>query len=102
MLHSLAQGGECLGNMLLHGVGTDAQPVGCLLIGEMLKIAEAEYRAGGFLQLPRYLLRLLQQRSCSSYRVLISYRVASISASTLVCSTCWCLSQLRQAFLTDV
>ena len=47
--------------MLLHGVGTDAQPVGCLLIGEMLEIAEAEYRAGGFLQLPRYLLRLLQQ-----------------------------------------
>ena len=61
MLHSLAQDGECLGNMLLHGVGTDAQPVGCLLIGEMLEIAEAEYRAGGFLQLPRNLLRLLQQ-----------------------------------------
>ena len=61
MLHSLAQDSECLGNMLLHGVGTDAQPVGCLLIGEMLEIAEAENRAGGFLQLPRYLLRLLQQ-----------------------------------------
>lgn len=59
MLHSLAQDGECLGNMLLHGVGTDAQPVGCLLIGEMLEIAEAENRAGGFLQLPRYLLHLL-------------------------------------------
>ena len=90
MLHSLAQDGECLGNMLLHGVGTDAQPVGCLLIGEMLEIAEAENRAGG-----------CNRRSCSSYRVLISYRVASISVSTLVCSTCWCLSQLRQAFLTD-
>ena len=61
MLHSLAQDGKCLGNMLLNGVGTDAQPVGCLLIGEMLEIAEAENRAGGFLQFPRYLLRLLQQ-----------------------------------------
>ena len=88
MLHSLAQDGECLGNMLLHGVGTDAQPVGCLLIGEMLEITEAENRAGGFLQFPCNLLCLL-------------HRVASISASTLVCSTCWCLSQLRQAFLTD-
>ena len=46
--------------MLLHGVGTDTQPVSCLLIGEMLEIAEAENRAGGFLQFPRYLLRLLQ------------------------------------------
>ena len=101
MLHSLAQDGECLGNMLLHCVGTDAQPVGCLLIGEMLEIAEAEYRAGRFLQLPRNLLRLLQQALVLLIPGTHIIPVASISASTLVCSTCWCLSQLRQAFLTD-
>ncbi len=49
---------SAFGNMLLHGIGTDAQPVGCLLIGgDARNRAEAENGAGGFLQLPCYLLR---------------------------------------------